>query len=177
MVAFVQKLIPGIKTLAIIYNPGEDNNLSIRDRLKEAARKQGITLVEAGCDSSADIPVRVAALKGKAQALFVPSGGMMQPAIPAISASAGQIGLPVINSSKVSVTNGLTLAGYEVDYGEVGREAGEIAVKVLKGAKTADIPPVRVGAKDYKVFISAKQMKKLGMTLPKGLANCDSVVE
>ncbi|MFI5013326.1 MAG: ABC transporter substrate-binding protein [Hyphomicrobiales bacterium] len=177
IIDFTQKLFPGIKKLGMLYNPGEDNNLSILERLKDAGKQAGIEIVEAGCDNAADIPIRVASLKGRAEAVFVPSGGMMQPAIPAISASAGQISLPILNSSAVAARDGLVLAGYEVNYDEVGREAGAIAAKILKGAKTADIPPVRVGKDDFKVVISAKQLKKLNMTLPAALANCNCVVE
>jgi putative ABC transport system substrate-binding protein len=177
IIAFTQKLIPSIKKLGMLYNPGEDNNLSILERLKAAGKDAGIEIVEAGCDNAADIPIRTASLKGRAEAVFVPSGGMMQPAIPAISAAAGQVSLPVINSSAVAARDGLVLAGYEVNYDEVGREAGAIAAKILKGAKPADIPPVRVGKDDFKVVISAKQLKKLGLSLPAALADCQCVVE
>ncbi|MFI4997340.1 MAG: ABC transporter substrate-binding protein [Hyphomicrobiales bacterium] len=177
IIDFTQKLIPGIKKLGMLYNPGEDNNLSVLERLKAAATPAGIEIVEVGCDNAADIPIRTASLKGRVEAVFVPSGGMMQPAIPAISASAGQIALPIINSSAVAARDGLVLAGYEVNYDEVGREAGNIAVKILKGAKTSDIPPVRVGKDDFKVVVSARQLKKLNMTLPAALANCNCVVE
>ena len=104
--------------------------------MKGAAAQAGIEIVEAGCDNAADIPIRVASLKGRADAVFVPTGGMMQPAIPAISAAAAQIALPVVNSSAVAARDGLVLAGYEVNYDEVGRDAGDIAAKILKGAKT-----------------------------------------
>ena len=177
IIEFTKKLIPGLKKLGVLYNPGEDNNLSVLERLKAAAGPVGIEIVEAGCDNAADIPIRVAALKGRADAVFVPTGGMMQPAIPAISAAAAQISLPVVNSSAVSARDGLVLAGYEVNYEEVGRAAGDIAAKILKGAKPADIPPVRVGKDDFKVVVSAKQLKKLGMTMPPELADCHCVVE
>ncbi|MBW0002311.1 MAG: ABC transporter substrate-binding protein [Hyphomicrobiales bacterium] len=177
IIEFTKKLIPGLKKLGVLYNPGEDNNLSVLERLKAAAAPVGIEIVEAGCDNAADIPIRVAALKGRADAVFVPTGGMMQPAIPAISAAATQISLPVVNSSAVSARDGLVLAGYEVNYEEVGRAAGDIAAKILKGAKPADIPPVRVGKDDFKVVVSAKQLKKLGMTMPPELADCHCVVE
>ncbi|MBV8764744.1 MAG: ABC transporter substrate-binding protein [Hyphomicrobiales bacterium] len=177
IIEFTKKLIPGLKKLGVLYNPGEDNNLSVLERLKAAAAPVGIEIVEAGCDNAADIPIRVAAVKGRADAVFVPTGGMMQPAIPAISAAAAQISLPVVNSSAVSARDGLVLAGYEVNYEEVGRAAGDIAAKILKGAKPADIPPVRVGKDDFKVVVSAKQLKKLGMTMPPELADCHCVVE
>jgi putative tryptophan/tyrosine transport system substrate-binding protein len=177
IIDFTKKLMPGIKKLGVLYNPGEDNNLSVVERLKGAAAPAGIEIVQAGCDSAADIPIRVAALKGRADAVFVPTGGMMQPAIPAISAAAAQIALPVINSSAVAARDGLVLAGYEVNYDDVGRAAGDIAAKILKGAKPADIPPVRVGKDDFKVVISAKELKKLGMSLPPALADCHCVVE
>jgi putative ABC transport system substrate-binding protein len=177
IIEFTKKLMPGIKKLGVLYNPGEDNNLSVLERLKSAAAPAGIEIVEAGCDNAADIPIRVASLKGRAEAVFVPTGGMMQPAIPAISAAAAQISLPVVNSSAVAARDGLVLAGYEVNYDEVGRAAGGIAAKILKGAKPAEIPPVRVGKDDFKVVVSGKELKKLGMPLPAALADCHCVVE
>jgi len=99
ILAFTRKLIPGIKKLGMLYNPGEDNNLSILERLKAAGKPLGIEIVEAGCDNPADIPIRVASLKGAPRRCSCLRRHDAA-AIPAISASAGQIGLPVINSSR-----------------------------------------------------------------------------
>jgi putative ABC transport system substrate-binding protein len=174
---FVRKLMPSLQKLGYLYNPGEDNNLSMRDRLKAAAPAHGIEIVEAGADNAADIPVRVASLKGRAEAVFVPSGGLVQPAIPAIAASANQIQLPVINSAVEVARDGLVLAGFAVNYDRVARDAAGIAAKILKGAKTSDIPPVRVGPDDYTVVVSARQLKRHNMTLPPTLADCKCVAE
>jgi ABC-type uncharacterized transport system, periplasmic component len=65
IIAFTQKLIPGIKKLGMLYNPGEDNNLSVLERLKAAGKEASVEIVEAGCDNAADIPIRVASLKGR----------------------------------------------------------------------------------------------------------------
>jgi putative tryptophan/tyrosine transport system substrate-binding protein len=174
---FIGKLMPSLKKLGYLYNPGEDNNLSMRDRLKAAAPAHGIELVEAGADNAADIPVRVASLKGRAEAIFVPSGGLMQPSIPAIAASANQVELPVINSAVEVARDGIVLAGFSVNYDRVGRDAAAIAAKILKGARTSDIPPVRVGRDDYTIVVSARQLKRHHMAVPPALADCKCVAE
>jgi putative tryptophan/tyrosine transport system substrate-binding protein len=174
---FVHQLLPSLRLLGFIYNPGEDNNLSMLERLQKAAPQHGMQIAEAGADNAADIPARVASLKGRAEAIFVPTGGMMQPAIPAIAASASQVQLPVINSAVEVARSGLVLAGFAVNYDRVGRDAAGIAAQILKGARPASLPPVRVLRSDYSVVVSGKQLKRLNMALPAGLANCSCVAD
>jgi putative ABC transport system substrate-binding protein len=175
VLGFMRKLFPDARRIGFPYNPGEDNNVSVFQRLKAAAPDVGFTVTEVAIDASADVPVRIASLKGRVDFLYTPSGGLIQPAMPAIAAAAGQIGVPIIDSGVGWVKQNIALAGFALDYAKVGASAADIAVKILKGTKPADIPTARPGPNDYEAAISEQQMKKLGMTLPPALADCHCV--
>jgi putative ABC transport system substrate-binding protein len=176
VLAFARRLLPKAKTIAVAYNPGEDNNLAVFEQVKATAGKYGFGVVGAGIDNPSEIPLRIAALKGQADLVYTPTGGLIQPGLPAIAATAGQIGIPVLNAGVEAARQGIVLAGYAVDYGKVGANAAGIAYKILKGgAKMKDLPPVRASAADHEAAISGKQLAKLGLTLPAELKDCGCV--
>ena len=177
VLAFIRKLFPEARRMGFPYNPGEDNNVSVYQRLKAAAPGAGFAVSEVAVDSSSDVPVRIASLKGRVDFIYTPSGGLIQPAMPAIAAAAGQIGLPVVDSGVGWVKQNIVLAGFALDYARVGASAADVANKILKGTKPADIPTVRPGPNDYEAAISAAQLKKFGMTLPAALQSCSCVKE
>ncbi|WP_298721564.1 ABC transporter substrate-binding protein [uncultured Ferrovibrio sp.] len=178
VLAFIRKLLPNARRVAVAYNPGEDNNLAVFEQVKAAASQHGFSVVGAGIDNPADIPIRIAALKGQADVIYTPTGGLIQPGLPAIAASAGQIGLPVVNAGVEAAKQGIVLAGYAVDYAKVGANAANVAYKILKqNAKMKDLPPVRATAADHEGAISGKQLAKLGLALPPALADCKCVAD
>ncbi|WP_341702682.1 ABC transporter substrate-binding protein [Ferrovibrio sp.] len=177
VLGFVRKLLPKAKTLAVAYNPGEDNNLAVFEQVRETAGKYEFKVVGAGIDNPADIPIRIAALKGQADVIYTPTGGLIQPGLPAIAASAAQIGVPVVNAGVESARKGITLAGFAVDYGKIGKNAADVAYKLLKGAKMQDLPPVRAGVEDHEAAVSKKQLEKLGLALPAALGGCNCLAD
>jgi putative ABC transport system substrate-binding protein len=175
VLGFMRKLFPEAKRIGFPYNPGEDNNVSVFQRLKAAAPESGFSVTEVAIDQSADVAVRIASLKGRADFIYTPSGGLIQPAMPAISAAAAQVGLPVVDSGVGWVKQNIVLAGFALDYAKVGALAADIADKIIKGTKPSDIPPARPGSGDYEAAISAAQLKKFAMTLPAALQGCNCV--
>jgi len=177
VLGFIRKMFPNAKRIGFPFNPGEDNNVSVDQRLKAAAPAMGFSITEVAVNGPSDIALRIASLKGQADVIFTPAGGVIQPAMPAIAAAAQQVGLPVIDAGTGWVKQNIVLAGFALDYRHVGQMAAEVANKILAGAKPADIGPTRPGPSDYEAAISAAQLKKLNMAVPVALKDCGCVVE
>lgn len=173
VLAFSKKLLPGAKRVGFPYNPGEANDVATLDLIKGIAPKHGLEIVEVGVDSVNDIPVRITSLKGKADFIYVPASNLVQPAVPAVAASANQIGLPIVNSSQKAVEQGLVLASFEVSYGQVGRNAGKLAAAHLKGTPIADLKPIRPKYEDHRAMINLTVLKAAGRELPAALKDCN----
>ena len=173
----IKTLVPKVKRLGILYNPGDDSDVAFVTAFETIAPAHGLELVKVGVDNANDIPPRVQSLEGRADALFIPASSLLQPASAAIASVANRIKLPVFNSNTQTVANHQFLAAYAVDFKRVGANAGKIAVRILHGEKPSDIAIARPVPADHQLMISGQRLKDLGLALPDSLKDCHCVVE
>jgi putative ABC transport system substrate-binding protein len=119
-------------------------------------------------DQSRDIPMRMQDFKGKIDFIYVGTSGPIQPALPIIASEAQKISIPVFNAEDQAVRDGLALASFGVNYESVGKNAGKLTAKVLKGENISDIAPVFPDHKDHKCFVNKKLAEKFGIKIPSG---------
>jgi putative ABC transport system substrate-binding protein len=174
---FVKALLPSLTRLGVPYNPGEDNDTSNMELMRRAAEKHRIQLVTVPVDSAGELPQRIQSLHNRVDAIFLIQSNVLQTSIPVIAATTNRLGIPTINSIGASVQQHQTLAAYAISHEKNGVEAGKLAVRILRGAKPADLPPYRPTAADFTPYISGKQLNDLNLALPESLKNCKCVVE
>lgn len=168
-------LLGGVKSMGLLFNPGDANDVVNVRYAKAAAEKAGIKLRSISVETTNDIPSRVEALKGVDFIYLIPSS-MLQPAMPVVAAAAKRSKIPVINASPVGVKAGHVLAAVSVSWRDVGFRAGGLAAKVLKGAKTSELANFRPTPSDHKVFISSKRFKELNLTIPAAFKDCKCIM-
>ncbi|MGB7248093.1 MAG: ABC transporter substrate binding protein, partial [Phormidesmis sp.] len=68
------------------------------------------------------------------------------------------------------------IAGVSFDYYDVGRQAGEMVIKVLKGSKPGDLPVEFIEA--VQLSVNPTAAAAMGVVLPQAVtASADSVIE
>lgn len=174
---FIRQLMPGLKRLGVPYNPGDDADNGLRERLVAAAPKHGIELVLVGVDNINDLPQRIGSFAGRADAIFVIPSNLFQPATSQIAAMARRMNIPAFNGLSAPVLKHEMLGTYAVDFYRIGVTAAGIVGQVLKGTKVADIAPTVPGPADHRMVISGKELERFKMTLPADLKDCKCVVE
>ena len=172
--AFARDLLGDVKKAGMLFNPGDANDVVNVRYAEEAAKAMGLELTTVSVETTADIPVRVDALKDTDFIYLIPSS-MLQPAMPAVAAAARRNQIPVINASPVGVEDGQILASMSVSWFEVGRQAGLRAARILDGESVESVDVYRPAPEDHSALISAKFMEENGMTLPDALADCNCV--
>lgn len=173
---FIKALVPDAKRLGILYNPGDDSDVTFVARLEQIAPKHSLELIKVGVDNANDIPVRIQSLQGRADALFIPASSLLQPAGAAIAAVSNRIKLPVFNSNTAQIRNHQMLAAYSVDWKKVGINAGAMAAEILKGKPASEVAVRLPGPEDHQIVISGQRLKDLGLKLPDSLKDCNCVV-
>jgi putative ABC transport system substrate-binding protein len=174
---FIKTLVPDAKRLGILYNPGDDSDVTFVEHMERIAPKHSLELVKVGIDNANDIPTRIQSLQGRADALFIPASSLLQPAGAAIAAASNRIKLPVFNSNTAQVKTHQMLAAYSVDWKKVGINAGAVAAEVLKGKPPSEVPVRLPKPADHQIVISGQRLKDLGLSLPASLKDCNCVVE
>jgi putative ABC transport system substrate-binding protein len=160
----IKEFLPKLKTLGIPYNPGEANSVAIVKAMKAAAEARGITVVESAAPKSSDVMIATKQLVGKADAIYCSTDNTIVSALESVVKVGIDARLPVFAADTGSVARGAVAAvGY--NYGDLGRQTGEIVLRVLKGEKPGDID-VKM-AEGTELFINLRMAARMGVKVPK----------
>ena len=165
-VALIKEILPNAKTIGYLYNSGEANSVSLLAVLKTEAEKAGLTVVESAATKSAEVQGAARALIGKADAIYVPTDNTIISALEGAVGVAEEAKLPLFTADTDSVSRG-SVAALGFNYHDVGKQTGEIVVRILKGENPGDIA-VKVAA-GSDLVINKAAAAKMGVTLPESV--------
>ena len=161
--SLIKEFVPGLKALGVPYNPGEANSVSIVNALKAEAKAMGITIVESPAPKSSDVMIASKQLVGKVEAIYCPTDNTIISAFESVVKVGIDAQTPVFAADTGSVARGAVAAvGY--DYGDLGRQTGEIVVRILKGEKPGMID-VKM-AEGTNLFVNPKMAARMGVKVP-----------
>ena len=175
VIAKAKTILGKVSTMGLLFNPGDANDRVNVKYAEAAAKKAGVKLRTISVETVNDIPSRVEALKGVDFIYLIPSS-MLQPSVAVVAASAKRNRIPVINASPGGVKDGHVLAAVTVSWRDVGRQAGLLAARILKGAKPSDLPIFRPRPKDHRILLSAKRFGDLKLEIPAAFKDCKCVI-
>jgi len=173
--SLIKEIRPEAKKVGVIYNSGEANSVVQIDIAKKVAPELGLELVERTITNSSEVKQAADSL-ANVDAIYVPTDNVVVSALDSVLMVAEKGKIPVVAAEGDSVKNG-ALITYGIDYYELGKQTGAMAVKVLKGeAKPADMPVET--QKDLKLIINKKSAERFGVTLPEELlSRANEVIE
>ncbi|WP_124067941.1 ABC transporter substrate-binding protein [Clostridium sp. E02] len=169
----IRTILPDAKTIGILYSTSEINSEAAIKEYKAAAAEYGFEIVEGPVTAAADIPLAADNILTKVDCLNNLTDNTVVSSLPMILDKAAKKNIPVFGSEIEQVKIGC-LAAMGLDYVDLGMQTGKMAAKVLKGESNADELNFEI-IKDAAFYGNAEAAKKLGITLPKNLA--DSAAE
>ncbi len=161
------KIVPGMKKIGFIYNPGLDNALATLGWMKEQGATRGIEVVESPAPTTNEVILATKKLVGKVDAIYVPNDTTVVAALEAIVKVGWDTDTPVFAGETGAVGRGV-IGSVGLDYIAVGRVAGEMVADILDGKKVGDIDAV-IAYKTltkFKVYINKGSAAKMGVTIP-----------
>ncbi|MGR5149283.1 ABC transporter substrate-binding protein [Photobacterium alginatilyticum] len=162
-VELMQELLPNVKNIGVVFNPGEANAVALVELLREAANARGLNVVEGTALKSADVQAAAQIVASKADVIYAPTDNTVASAIDGLVNAANQANKPIVGASTTYIENG-ALAALGFDYYQVGVQTADYVDALLKGKKVADLP-VKV-AKGSDLALNQKAAYKLGITFP-----------
>ena len=162
----MRKFLPTLHRIGTLYDPAKTSS-----RVKEAARQATISdfqLTGIPVESEKDVPQQLRALLSDVEALWLmpDSTVLTNESIRFILESALARQVPVIGFSPEFTRLGALLS-ISVNYGNVGRETGLLAKRILNGEELQPLNPVPI--ERLKITVNLKTARFLGMTFPKEL--------
>jgi putative ABC transport system substrate-binding protein len=173
--ALIKEIVPKVKTIGYLYNSGEANSVSLLAVLKAEAEKVGLTVVESAATKSAEVQGAARALVGRADAIYIPTDNTIISALEGAVAVAEESKLPLFTADTDSVSRG-SIAALGFNYYDVGKQTGEIVVRVLKGENPGDIAVKTAAGSD--LVVNKAAAAKMGVTLPESvLSRANKVID
>lgn len=145
--------------------------------MKEAAQKAGLEYEIATVSDSNMIQQVTESLIGKVDAIYIPTDNLLAEGMSTVAQVANANNLPCIVGEEGMTENG-GLGTYGIDYYELGKLAGQQAVAILNGEKTAAETPIAyLPAEQCTLTINKGVADELGITIPADLLESATVIE
>lgn len=160
-VAFLKEL--DAKNVGMVYNAGEQNSVAQIKEVKKVMAEQGLVVKEASAATSAEVKQAAESLIGKVDAFYIITDNTVVNALESVIDVANANKLPLVVGELDSVARG-GLAAYGFEYFDIGYEAGQMAVKILKGEATPADTPAQY-PQNLKLLINKKVADDLGIDI------------
>ena len=158
------KLKPEVKKIAVLYNPSEQNSVVQVKEIEAKAKEKNLEVMLQGVSSLAELSQATKNALIETDALYLPTDNLVVSGIKLITSEAKSAKKPVISSENSSVEAG-ALFTMGLDYFELGKRTGEMAIEILKGKPAEQIPYEL--SKKMTLYVNETTATELGLDLKK----------
>ena len=159
----MKKLNPNAKKVGVIFNSSEQNSMVQVNDLKTAASELEMEVVATGVTQASEIPQASETLIGEVDMIYTPTDNLVASLINLITEKAIAAKKIVFGAEAAHVEGG-ALITQGVDYYELGKRAGQMAIEILKGKKPSEIKIETVELNN--IVVNEKTLNALGISLP-----------
>jgi len=171
----LRELLPGLRTLAILFDTGTPNAVLESGEVQTAVHTLGLDMMTSKVRRVEDIAPAFDALKGRAEALYVCSSPLLTTNRIRVNNLALGIRVPTMYGFRDDIEAG-GLMSYGPNLPSLFRRAADYVDKILRGAKPGDLPVEQPTKFDF--IINLTTAKILGLEVPPSLvARADEVIE
>ena len=164
----IREMLPEAKKIGILYTTSEANSVSTIADYKAKAGEYGFEIVDKGITNAAEIPQAVDLLVSEVDCISNMTDNTVVDNLPVLLEKATAKNIPVFGSEEEQVGNGC-IASAGIDYIELGKKAGVMAARVLKGEDVASIPYETMT--ESKITINTDVAAKIGVTIPQSITD------
>lgn len=154
-------IVPEAKTVGLMYNAGETNSKIQADLASAALKDAGVKVKVMTANTTNDVQQVTTSLAKDVDAIYVPTDNTFASAAAVVGEVAKQTKTPIIAGSVEQVDGG-ALATFGIDYKSLGKQAGQMAAKILKGDEKPSTTPVET-AKKLELVINDDMAKAIGI--------------
>lgn len=163
-IEMIPEFVPDVQTIGILYSANETNSVYQAEIARQAIENLGLTAVEATINSAADLQQVAQSLANSVDAIYIPTDNAIAGAIGIIANISIETQTPVFAGEENMLMGG-GIATSSINYYELGRQAGVMAAKILRGEAEPATMPVEF-AKDVNYLVNGFMVEQLGITVP-----------
>jgi len=162
--AMVTELFPDAENVGILYCSGEPNSVYQADVVKAELEKAGLTVNVYTFADSNDVSSVAAQACDENDVLYIPTDNTAANCAEAINNVAQPAGVPIV-AGEEGLCSGCGVVTLSIDYYELGRTTGEMAVQILNGESNVSEMAIEYYPNPVKKY-DAERCAALNVTVP-----------
>ena len=162
----ITELFPDAKNVGILYCSGEPNSVYQAKVVKDCLEKKNIAVEVYTFADSNDVSTVTSSACANSDVIYIPTDNTAASCTEAISSVALPAGVPIV-AGEEGICKGCGVATLSIDYYELGRTTGQMAVKILKGEANVSEMPIEYYPNPVKKY-NADIASELNITIPEG---------
>lgn len=165
LLEITKEFFPSINTIGILYNSSEKNSEMNLDILKKEAKNYNLKIEAIGVTSLSEVPSALDRILKTSNGIYLLPDNLVVSATPLILKNSERKKIPVfsLGYDKTQIDMGVTL-GISVDYAQLGYDLGLMAIEILNGTSTKNIPYKT--SSNFPVIINNNMLSKYTSTAP-----------
>ncbi len=158
------ELVPDAKSVGILYCSAEPNSVVQAEEMKKQLSKAGYSVKDFAFSDSNDISSVTQTACQDSDVIYIPTDNTAASCTESINNVAEPAGVPII-AAEEGIASGCGIATLSISYYELGKQTGEMAVKILKGEEKVSAMPVESQTELTKEYVKSR-CDKLGIKVP-----------
>lgn len=139
-IQLLHNIFPDTKKVGVLYCSAESNSAIQAEMAHEACEELGLEAVDYTVATSNDIQTMVESMVGEVDVLYAPTDNVIAAGMSTVAMIANENMLPTVVGEQGMVDAG-GLVTYTIDYKELGKVAGQMAIRILQdGEDPAEMP-------------------------------------
>ena len=163
------QFVPDLQTLGIAYSSNEANSVYQAGIASDIAEALGLIVVTGTVTTTADVQQNMLSLAERVDAIWIPTDNTHADAMPIVGQVSIDTGVPVFPGEENMTMNG-GVATLSVNYFELGRQSGQMAVDILVNGSDPATMPIQF-AQSYNYIVNGFMIQELGITVPEQYAD------
>lgn len=167
----INQILPTASKLGVLYTQSEENSVIQKDQVKSIVEGRSVTVIEKAVSGPSDINAAALVLAEQVDAIYVPTDNNIAAHMNDVKQAANSKGVLVVCGEEGMLQNGghITIS---VDYKQLGKEAGKMAVEIIKnGKKPSDFQVKFMDASTCSRVYSSANLAGSGISLPESIIN------
>ena len=154
-------VVPDAENIGLIYNSSEPNSVIQADDAEAILKDLGLNVVTRTVTSTNDVQQAMESLAQDVEGVYIPTDNTLASTMATVAEIAKAYQLPVVAASTEQVMAG-GLATFGINYYELGRQTGEMALKILDG----DADPAKLSVEsstNLELVVNEEMAEALGI--------------
>lgn len=138
-IQFFKELLPQIKTLGVLYRPGDDVSEASVAEITRLAPRYDLTVITLPVSQSADVYPSAVSLYRRVDAIYTGADNLIAENLEGVLKASAELRKPLLAADSGSIDRG-ALATVSVSMHDIGVKTADMIAQVLKGAQPATLP-------------------------------------